>query len=47
VPTHFAIPLGHELPEVEHVVARTGGRYTVVEKIERAAEVARLLDPRR
>ena len=47
VPTHFAIAPGHELPEVEHVVFQSGRRYAVVEKIERAAEVARLLDPRR
>lgn len=47
VPTHFAIAPGHELAEVERVVTRADGRYTVVEKIEKAAEIARLLDPRR
>jgi hypothetical protein len=46
VPTHFAIAPGHELAEVERVVERADERYTVVEKIGKAAEVARLLDPR-
>ena len=46
-PTHFAIAPGHELLEVERVVLHGEGRYTVVEKIERAAEISVLLDPRR
>jgi hypothetical protein len=47
VPTHFAVAPGHELTEGERVVTQAAGRYIVVEKIEKAAEVARLLDPRR
>jgi hypothetical protein len=46
VATHFAIAPGHELAQVECVVMRANGRFIVVEKIERAAEIARLLDPR-
>jgi hypothetical protein len=46
VATQFAIAPGHELVEVERVVRRANGRFIVVEKIERAAEIARLLDPR-
>jgi hypothetical protein len=45
-PARFAIKPGHDLPGVERVVAGEGDRYVVVEKIERAAEVAAHLDPR-
>jgi hypothetical protein len=46
VSTHFVIARGHELPEVEHVVMHSNGGFSVVEKIERAAEIAQLLNPR-
>jgi hypothetical protein len=46
VSTHFVIARGHELAGVENVVMHAGGRFSVVEKIERAAEIAQLLDPR-
>jgi hypothetical protein len=47
-PTHFTIVPGHDLADVERVVEHIGhGRYAVVEKIEKAAELARQLDPRR
>jgi hypothetical protein len=42
-----AVAPGHELTEGERVVTQAAGRYIVVEKTEKAAEVARLLDPRR
>ena len=41
----FVILKGHELPEVERVVDGNG-RFIVVEKIGRAATVARESDPR-
>jgi hypothetical protein len=46
VPTRFVIVPGHELAEAERVVEHVDERYTVVEKIGKAAEVARQLDPR-
>ena len=46
VSTHFVIARGHEVPEVEHLVMHANGGFSVVEKIERGAEIARLLDPR-
>ena len=42
----FAVLPGHVDPKVEIVVFGAGDRYEVVEKIERAAEVAAHLDPR-
>jgi hypothetical protein len=45
VPTRFAVLPGHEIPEVERVVARNE-RHLVVEKIGPAARVAADLDPR-
>jgi hypothetical protein len=45
-PTHFAIRPGHEIPDVEDVVARRSG-YEVVRKHEGdPAELAREEDPR-
>jgi hypothetical protein len=44
-PNWFAVGPGHVDPEVERVVSGTD-RYEVVEKVERAAEVAERLDPR-
>ena len=41
----FAIVAGHELPDVERVVGHNA-RFAVVEKLGRAAEIARALDPR-
>jgi hypothetical protein len=41
----FAVGPGHVDPAVERVVSATD-RYEVVEKLERAAEVAERLDPR-
>ena len=43
--TRFAIASNHAIEDVEHVVERHG-RYVVVEKIERAAEIAQENDPR-
>src|SRR4051812_46266178 len=45
VPTHFIVAPGHVWREAERVVRDTP-RYQVVEKIEVAAKVAALLDPR-
>jgi hypothetical protein len=45
-PARFVVLAGHELPEVERVVERTG-RYLVVEKIGAAADIAHAGDPRR
>ncbi len=45
-PTRFFMVDGHQMPETEHVVARTD-RYIVAEKEEAAASVARDADPRR
>lgn len=42
----FAVLPGHVDSKVERVVDGAGGRYEVVEKIERAAEVATHLNPR-
>ena len=44
-PCWYAIKPGHDIPGGERVVASDGDRYVVVEKIERAAEVAADLDP--
>ena len=43
--TRFVVFAGHQLPEVERVVAGNS-RFLVVEKIGSAAEVAREFDPR-
>jgi hypothetical protein len=44
--THFAIAPGHEIPDVETVIAKHD-RYWVIEKRDdEAAEVAEKLDPR-
>jgi hypothetical protein len=45
-PACFAVLPGHVDWQVERVVDSAKGRYEVVEKIERAAEVAAHLDPR-
>lgn len=45
-PTHFLVALGHEVPEIERVVARRGG-YEVVEKVGRTvARIVSALNPR-
>jgi hypothetical protein len=44
-PRHFVMIRGHELPEVERVVAGTSA-YVVVEKIGEPGEEARAGDPR-
>lgn len=44
-PTHFGVAKGHELPDVETVVATMGG-YVVVAKRDAAGKVAIELDPR-
>jgi hypothetical protein len=44
-PTHFLVLPGHEVPDVERVVDETD-RYSVVEKHEEEAEIARKTDPR-
>lgn len=44
-PAQFVVALGHELPEIENVVARTN-EYQVVEKLGGAANYARIEDPR-
>jgi hypothetical protein len=45
VPTHFAVLPGHELPDLEEVVARNEG-FLVVRKKAGAAALATELDPR-
>jgi hypothetical protein len=45
VPTHFLVKPDHVLPEEERVVERQA-HYLVVEKLGRAGERARQLDPR-
>ena len=45
VATHFVVAPGHVMRDVERVVSATPG-YEVVEKIEDAAKVATVLDPR-
>jgi hypothetical protein len=45
VPTHFLVKPDHVLPEEERVVERRA-QYLVVEKLGRAGERARQLDPR-
>ena len=46
VPTHFFILPGHEVPEIERIVARADG-YIVVEKHGEGGKAAVRLDPRR
>jgi hypothetical protein len=45
VPTHFAIKPGHEIAELEQVMA-ANARYIVVSKFGAAGHAARNLDPR-
>jgi hypothetical protein len=45
-PARFAVMPGHVVSEVEQVVGGAPDRYVVVEKIERAAEIAAHFDPR-
>jgi hypothetical protein len=45
VPTHFFVKPDHVLPEEERIVERQA-QYVVVEKVGRAGERARQLDPR-
>jgi hypothetical protein len=45
-PTRFVVTPGHFDPKVETCVHAQDGRFQVVEKIERSAEVAERLDPR-
>jgi hypothetical protein len=45
-PVRFAVLPGHVDWQVERVVESVDGRYEIVEKIERAAEVAAHLNPR-
>jgi hypothetical protein len=45
IPTHFAIRAGHEITEVEQVMAGNA-RYIVVSKLGAAAQTAIQLDPR-
>jgi hypothetical protein len=44
-PTRFVVAVGHQLPEIEHVVERHE-TWWVVQKEDDAAELARELDPR-
>jgi hypothetical protein len=44
-PTRFIVAVGHELPDIEHVVERHEG-WWVVQKEAEAADLARELDPR-
>lgn len=44
-PTQFVVAPGHELPEIEEVVFRTGG-YQIVRKRGEAAQLAIEEDPR-
>jgi hypothetical protein len=44
-PTHFAIKAGHDISEVEQVVAGNG-RYIIVSKLGTAGQAAIRLDPR-
>jgi hypothetical protein len=45
-PTHFAVLPGHEIPDVEDVVARNEGFLVVRKKAGEAAALATELDPR-
>jgi hypothetical protein len=45
VPTDFVVAPGHEVAEIERIVSE-GDRFTVVRKEGRAAEIARMRDPR-
>lgn len=44
-PTRFVVKPGHQLPQVERVI-EGNGRFLVVEKIGRAADIAQADDPR-
>lgn len=44
-PARFVVAVGHELPEIDHVVERNEG-WWVVQKVDDAAKLARELDPR-
>ena len=44
-PTCFAVRPGHEMEEIERIIAK-GGHFSVVEKIDRAGEIASENDPR-
>jgi hypothetical protein len=46
MPTWFAVRPGHEIPEIEDVVAANGA-FAIVAKREAAGEVAAAADPRR
>jgi hypothetical protein len=45
VPTDFVVARGHEVADIERVVSEDD-RFTVVRKEGRAAEIARMRDPR-
>src|SRR5215210_333402 len=45
-PTHFALRRGHELPEIEHVVAEHRSYLVVAKEDSEAEEVAVETDPR-
>jgi len=45
-PTHFAVLSGHEIPDLEDVVARKEGFLVVQKKAGEAAALAADLDPR-
>ena len=44
--TQFAVALGHEVPDIEHVVARRPSYFMVEKQDPDAEEVARETDPR-
>jgi hypothetical protein len=45
-PTHFAIVPGHEIPDIERIVARRTGYHIVEKRTGGAAEIAEATDPR-
>jgi hypothetical protein len=45
-PVRFAVVPGHELPDVEEVIARSGGYFVVQKRAGEAAKFARQTDPR-
>jgi hypothetical protein len=45
-PTRFAVAPGHEVPDIERVVARHPGYLVIEKRDEDAQEVARETDPR-
>jgi hypothetical protein len=45
-PARFVVVPGHVNPVVERVVDAAEGRYEVIEKLDRGAEVAIAMDPR-